>query len=202
MCYALADTKRNVVNMKLQFLASRYKLSEIFNGILLIVVLFLAVMMFSPESDVLSGRARASDGDSLRLKSERIRLLGIDAPELDQTCRLNDGSEWPCGRRSKDFLVQILAKGEIQCTSDARDKYGRILATCWSDEGDIGASMVMAGMAVSYNDYGSEEALARRRKAGLWVGSFISPRAWRDGVREQNSPDGFLPWLLDVFLGK
>ena len=45
-----------------------------------------------------SGAAIAADGDSLRLGTDRIRLVGIDAPELTQVCWDASGAEWPCGR--------------------------------------------------------------------------------------------------------
>ena len=35
------------------------------------------------------------DGDSMRADGEEIRLLGIDAPELRQTCRDQHGKGWP-----------------------------------------------------------------------------------------------------------
>ena len=44
----------------------------------------------------LSGTARAVDGDTLDLSGERVRLIGIDAPELDQSCQ-RDGQGWACG---------------------------------------------------------------------------------------------------------
>ncbi len=38
-----------------------------------------------------TGRMVFSDGDSLRVSGARVRLFGIDAPEMDQTCTRQDG---------------------------------------------------------------------------------------------------------------
>ena len=38
-----------------------------------------------PDRD-LAGAARVVDGDTLEVKGEKLRLQGIDAPEMAQTC--------------------------------------------------------------------------------------------------------------------
>src|SRR5262245_59324026 len=50
-------------------------------------------------------RVHVIDGDSLRTGSEEIRLVGIDAPELRQTCRDGQDREWSCGRAAKARLA-------------------------------------------------------------------------------------------------
>jgi endonuclease YncB( thermonuclease family) len=39
---------------------------------------------------------RVTDGDTIRIGDRRIRLYGIDAPEIKQIC-LKDNLEWKCG---------------------------------------------------------------------------------------------------------
>ncbi|MCS6855826.1 MAG: hypothetical protein NZ523_13890, partial [Elioraea sp.] len=51
------------------------------------------------------GSALVQDGDTLTIAGTRIRLHGVDAPELDQTC-LRDGLPWPCGREAAFALAQ------------------------------------------------------------------------------------------------
>lgn len=143
-----------------------------------------------PEPGRLSGQARVSDGDSFHLGEERIRLLGIDAPELAQTCKTAKGADWPCGRVARDRLAALIRSGTLTCDAQGRDKYRRILATCSVDGRDIGKLMVAEGLAVSSDDYWREQEAAKARHLGLWQGAFQQPRAWRDGELDQESD----PW--------
>ncbi len=183
--------------MKLRFASIAKKLSFFFNASLLLAALAIAVIFFPgndkvlPDNDKVSpdngnvfiGAAGVSDGDSLRFGDERVRLIGIDAPELAQTCTDSAGQSWACGRVARQRLVQLVAGGNLECRYSKRDRYDRALAVCRVDEKDIGAILVSEGLAVSYNDYPSEEAIARRQKLGMWAGEFITPRNWRRGQR-------------------
>ena len=127
-----------------------------------------------------TGEARASDGDSLRVGGDRIRLIGLDAPELDQTCWRETGAESPCGREARNLMAELLAQGSISCATAGADKFGRFLATCAIGGEDIGAAMVNAGLAVSRDRYAAQERAARNGLRGLWSGRFTDPRTWRD----------------------
>jgi endonuclease YncB( thermonuclease family) len=118
------------------------------------------------------------DGDTVRLNGDRIRLIGMDAPELEQTCTDATGREWACGEAARQALGSRLA-GPLRCEPDGRDRYGRILAYCSVAGDDLGAAMVRAGLAVSYPEYGGEEEEARRARLGMWQGRFVTPREWR-----------------------
>ncbi len=147
-----------------------------------IAVLAIAAVianLFEPAPANLSGRLVASDGDSFHYGQEQIRLLGIDAPELAQTCADARGADWPCGRVARDRLAALL-KNAIDCDQSDRDRFGRILGRCRSAGKDIAATMVLEGLAISSEGYGPQEASARSAKRGIWVGSFQTPRAWRD----------------------
>ncbi len=192
------DFRANVVNMTLRSGLRWRNFSRIVNLAVLITALVAAVILFPDEGEEVSGAGRISDGDSLVIGSQRIRLLGIDAPELDQVCRNADGRDWPCGRVSRDHLVRLTDARPIVCKGTSRDRYGRLLATCTVAGTDVGAQMVLEGLAISRGDYANEEALARAGKKGVWSGPFITPRAWRDGERNQNPPSGFWGWILSL----
>src|SRR5690349_20802189 len=49
-----------------------------------------------------------TDGDTLRLDGAPVRLWGVDAPELRQTCASAPGSPpAPAGRLARDHLAEI-----------------------------------------------------------------------------------------------
>lgn len=132
-----------------------------------------------PAPEPLTGTLRASDGDSFHYGAERIRLLGIDAPELEQTCMAPGHGTWPCGEAARDQLARLLRDG-VTCAREGRDWYGRVLARCNAAEHDIGSALVANGWAVAVDDYWTEEQAARGKKLGIWAGSFMLPKQWRD----------------------
>ena len=131
-------------------------------------------------------QVRVSDGDSFAIGTRRIRLTGIDAPELKQTCKDATGADWACGIAAHGKLVQLLARPDLRCIAQTHDRFGRALAKCSTAEvPDIAAEMAAKGFAVSYDfngirEYGREEDSARSAKRGIWRGQFESPKKWRD----------------------
>jgi endonuclease YncB( thermonuclease family) len=90
----------------------------------------------------------ATDGDSLVVRGERIRLFGVDAPELSQVCA--DG--WPAGEESKGALARIIAGASVGCQAITKDQYGRTVASCTANGEDIARAMVRQGMAWAFTD--------------------------------------------------
>ncbi|MGE3306298.1 MAG: thermonuclease family protein [Rhizobiaceae bacterium] len=125
-----------------------------------------------------AGVATINDGDSITIAGERIRLRGIDAPELDQTCQ-KDGADYACGRQSLDALRALTDGRNVECIGWERDRYRRLLAVCGVGGKELNAAQVEAGWAVAYGQYEAEEGRARDAKVGLWGGSFDPPRDWR-----------------------
>lgn len=165
---------------------------------LLFAVAWLAAR-FDPLPPRFTGGATAADGDSLRLGSDRIRLLGIDAPELDQTCWRADGAEWPCGREARAELARLVAGGATECRPEGTDKYGRTLARCSVDGDDLGAAMVRAGLALATEGYVPEVAAARAEYRGLWQGRFVDPKTWRDEGPSGDPGKSVIEQLWDGF---
>ncbi|MBB4076326.1 endonuclease YncB(thermonuclease family) [Bartonella fuyuanensis] len=125
------------------------------------------------------GNALIIDGDSIMISSIKIRLAGIDAPELHQFCG-KKGARYPCGLEAKKYLEQLLKNQTVICHWHKTDKYHRILATCKTKQiSNINAMIVNNGWAVSYYEYPKEEQEARSKKKGIWVSSFQRPKEWR-----------------------
>jgi len=132
-----------------------------------------------PQSFVRSGPAKVHDGDTLTVGGERVRLLGVDAPELKQTCRRAD-DDYPCGRVSREALVGLIAGRDVSCLADKRDRYRRLLGRCRANGTDLNGELIRSGWAVAYGaEYRDLERDARARGEGLWAGSFETPRDWR-----------------------
>ncbi|WP_374188720.1 thermonuclease family protein [Sinorhizobium sojae] len=131
-----------------------------------------------PMTGELQGAAIASDGDSLRLDGRRVRIEGIDAPEIGQSCRRGEDA-WDCGAEARRRLASLVEGATTRCRLHGRDRYGRELGICESGGRDVGRAMVLSGLAVSYGLYRAEEETARERQAGLWSGDFVRPQEWR-----------------------
>ena len=89
---------------------------------------------------------KVSDGDSMRSGDLRIRLFGIDAPELKQQCANQNGVLWGCGAAALRQLRMIGANKDLRCNLRDVDKYGRLVMQCFNGSSDIGAAMVRSGM--------------------------------------------------------
>ena len=155
-------------------------------------VVFLAGFSFLPRtvfaaSYDLSGRVhitKVSDGDSLRSGDLRIRLFGIDAPELKQQCADQNGVLWGCGVAALQQLNALISKNkDLQCSLRDVDRYGRLVMQCFSGSTDIGAAMVRSGHALAYRDFSdlyiAEEKHAKTARKGVWRGTFSPPWEWR-----------------------
>jgi endonuclease YncB( thermonuclease family) len=131
----------------------------------------------------ISGRASVVDGDTLRIADRRIRLLGIDAPEIEQECRHRDGTPWPCGQVARDALTSRVGSTNLTCRPITHDAYGRVVATCFQGTTDLARWLVSEGWAVAYRRYSTAyvnaEEEARRAHMGIWDGSFTRPASWR-----------------------
>jgi endonuclease YncB( thermonuclease family) len=132
--------------------------------------------------EVGTGNARAKDGDSLTLNGTEVRLFGIDAPELNQSCGSNAG-EYPCGREATEALRGLLRNKVINCKSLETDRYGRAVSICWDDKLEINNEMVRLGWAIAYfrhaTAYAKAQKEARAAKRGIWRGRFEMPENYR-----------------------
>ena len=148
----------------------------------------LSLMLPGLAQAEISGWALVIDGDTIEVAAQRIRLHGIDAPELRQTC-WEKNEEFMCGQNIRSALALIIGRGPVSCRERSRDRYRRIVAVCFTSDGlDIGRIMVRNGYALAYRkysaDYVLEERGARSRKAGLWGYRFTPPWDWRKMIRD------------------
>jgi endonuclease YncB( thermonuclease family) len=135
----------------------------------------------------LSGRAHVFDGDTIEVGGERVRLIGIDAPEGRQTCTAG-GRTYRCGADATKAVKQMIGGRPVECTVYGRDRYGRALAECFTDCSSINAAIARAGRALAWYPatgavlgprYDDAEAEAATAGAGMWLGEFVQPWVWR-----------------------
>jgi micrococcal nuclease len=72
-------------------------------------------------------QVRAVDGDTIRVGSQRIRLRGIDTPEM---------SEFD-GPAAKQRLEELLRSGSIRILPRGRDVYDRLVADVFVNEQNV-----------------------------------------------------------------
>jgi endonuclease YncB( thermonuclease family) len=129
-----------------------------------------------------NGTGHAKDGDSLMVGDREVRLFGIDAPELNQTCQ-RDGQDWACGAAAKDLLNSLIRGKSLFCSQTGTDQYRRVLAQCVAGTTDLNRTMVASGYAVAFRrystDYVSAEDSAKLNKRGLWSSKFTMPSEYR-----------------------
>ena len=131
-------------------------------------VLVLLVLPIAAFGDVV-GRVKVIDGDTVRVAGTVIRLHGIDAPELDQTCRTQDQADFPCGTWVRDLLRAEFENKRARCVAIDTDRYGRVVAKCRVRRIDIGEWLVSEGLAFAYRSYSLDYDLDEKR-------AFISGR--------------------------
>ncbi len=154
----------------------------------------LAVLSYAPPAlaiDAVS-RFQVTDGDSLVIAGERIRLHGIDAPEVQQTCTEQSGRPWDCGQWATQQLRDVTKGARLSCTRLDTDRFGRTIATCFANGRDIAETMVARGAAVAFTTYDTvylpAERAAQRARVGLWAGRFDRPDDWRAATRISEVP--------------
>ncbi len=146
------------------------------------LILFSAPAAAAPS---LWGIGRASDGDSLTVGETRVRLFGIDAPELRQSCTRH-GQEWGCGVQAAEELTKLVTGKQVHCVPMGMDQYDRVLGRCTVGTLDVNLAMVAGGYAVAFRrystDYVTAEDYAKANKRGLWAGTFKMPSEYRLGA--------------------
>ena len=160
-----------------------------------LIISIIAIIAFSAEpksgltkeKPTISGIPVIIDADTILIETKRLRLHGIDSPELNQSCLDVKRAKWSCGQRAKDALKMKIAGQVVKCVGNKLDKYRRVIATCYLRDLDINNWLVLNGWAVAYrrysSDYVASEARAKSEKNGIWSGHFVMPWQWRRGTR-------------------
>ncbi|MFL6759451.1 thermonuclease family protein [Sphingomonas sp.] len=100
------------------------------------------------------------DGDTIRCGPERLRLLGIDAPEIERcprwrVCAPGDG------QASKRSLIAALRLGPIRYDPITTDRYGRTVAVVWAGRVNLSCRQLEKGQAIYKPNWDNAGIIAR-----------------------------------------
>ena len=146
------------------------------------LISILSLVFFLTINDIKSQELKVVDGDTIHLNGEKIRFTGIDTPELKQTC-LKEGIQNPCGVTAKQILIGKIGNNNVECISEGKDQYKRILAECFVNNESLSSYLVRSGYAFAYRKYSKnfipDEDYARINKLGMWSMEFDYPWDYR-----------------------
>ena len=131
------------------------------------------------------GYARVVTASTLRINGLNIKMYGVDAPDITQTCANHYGQGYYCGREARNWLQDWIENKEVTCHILGKVENNWATGACFVDNNkyDVGAVVVNAGWAVAYtkntNIYVGYENQARNNNRGLWAGTFYKPWDWR-----------------------
>jgi micrococcal nuclease len=168
--------------------------SLIFLTILSPIFLLLPLVALSGSQGKYYRVQRAVDGDTLLLTNgERVRLIGVDTPEVHESKKLHRDAERTgrdietikeLGKKASKFTKSLVDRKEVRLEYDQanahiknRDKYGRVLAYVYLKDGTfVNAEIIRQGYGFAYTlfpfrymeEFRRCEREARENERGLW----------------------------------
>jgi len=133
-------------------------------------ILLIFLFLFLPVTESINALViGVASGDSIIVtlsdsKQLKVRLEGIDCPELDQEY----------GDSAKMATVALCFKKHVRLEKTGVDTYGRTLAFVYVGDLCVNRELIRLGMAWQYAQYNNDPELkqleleARKNKVGLW----------------------------------
>ncbi|MAU54067.1 MAG: nuclease [Roseovarius sp.] len=154
----------------------------------------LIVLMLLPVAGLaqgFGGTVRVIDGDTLDVGAVRVRLHGIDAPEIGQGCTNADGVAWDCGSWVAGQVRALIGGRRVRCETVTEDRYGRTVARCALAGQDLGRMLVAKGLALAFRRYSMAYDLEEKGAAvagrGIHAYRFARPEDHRRAVRAEEA---------------
>lgn len=142
----------------------------------------LSLPALAESRTAIIGAIQVIDGETLEIQNQRIKLWGVDAPELNQTCKNGQDAGYDCGKEAASALSQWLTELQpVRCEPRGNDNSGNTIAICYTSTGDdIASWMVRNGYAVDWPKYsncfyGVSEKQAQSNKSGIWQHNEAAP---------------------------
>ena len=105
---------------------------------------------FGPSADAAAfecSSPRIIDGDTIHCGDRKVRLYGIDAPELPGHCRPGRKCTPGDPYASTANLERLAGSGSLQCAERDTDAYGRTVARCQAGGTDLSCGQINGGFA-------------------------------------------------------
>lgn len=181
--------KRNsIYNSQKKRYPSQYVGAALILVIALVFIGYARIVFSSPF--IVEDVAKIIDGDTIHIHIWKMRLAGIDAPEISQKCKYLNAN-WDCGISAKNSLIAKIDDKPIRCELHNKDRYNRFVATCFLGEEDLNEWLVLNGYAVAYTQYSEKyrgvEMIAQNLKKGIWSASFQMPAEFRKAKRNNKT---------------
>ncbi len=147
-------------------------------------------LAFGAQAETFTARVIVvMDGDTVMVlrngQKMKVRLANIDAPEKAQAF----------GKQSRESLLEMVGKKQVQIDSQAVDQYGRTVGLISVDGHSVNQEQVRRGMAWEYSHYHSDrtyimlQSEAQQSRRGLWSqDSPQPPWHWRKQHPSTQSP--------------
>ena len=103
-------------------------------------IVFCLVSIHAARAEQVQAVPQVVDADTVYAGSTKIRLSGIDAPEMNQICIDSSGKNWSCGIDAKEKLQAFAHDRPWLCDLTGTDVYKRHLGSC-----SVGGEMSPAG---------------------------------------------------------
>ena len=150
---------------------------------LILIIIILLNLNTKVITGEIYGSSVVTDGDTIKILHNKIRLHGIDAPERNQKC-IKNKKIYNCGVVATEALIKKINKNAVKClTQKNKDRYNRFIGICFVKQENLNKWMVRNGYAIAYRryskDYILDEQFAKINKLGLWSGTFLKPEKWR-----------------------
>lgn len=146
------------------------------------ILALLLIFFGAPAVAAPNGTVRVIDADTIDVGGIRVRLFGIDAPEMGQPCSAN-GREWDCGAWTRNAVANRFEGTFARCQKRDIDRYGRVVAQCRVNGQDMGQLIVYSGMAWAFRRYSDtydlDEKAAAVAERGLWAVEVDLPSDYR-----------------------
>ncbi len=140
---------------------------------ILLLVLGCQVLISCADNETITGKVvKVADGDTITIvnsfnKHHKIRLYGIDCPEISQ----------PFGKEAQNFTAKLTLKKRVKVEVLDTDRYGRTVGVVTVGNENVNQEIIKGGYAWLYRKYCTApfcsfwsdlEKDAKLAEIGLW----------------------------------